>query len=184
MITLGSDYLLFRLSSGECVPFSAEMVSIELVGDASDALDPEIVKNAAAAVVHYFKKDLGREVISVAEFAGALEKTLRAFGFNVSREEAADEPAAAVADLRLLVHESGSANELFFLSRLREQIRLQLKLTPGIVRFRGLRGCVKKLAGARRWSPRCERMHDQILNYLRQCLSAETPKSDCMLVVE
>jgi hypothetical protein len=52
------------------------------------------------------------------------------------------------------------------------------------LRFRGLRGCVKQLAGARRWSARCEKMQDQIVEYLRRCLTAEPEQSNCALVVE
>jgi hypothetical protein len=52
------------------------------------------------------------------------------------------------------------------------------------VRFRGLRGCVKQLAGVRRWSPRCEHLQDQIVAYLRGCLTAETEQNQCALVVE
>jgi hypothetical protein len=52
------------------------------------------------------------------------------------------------------------------------------------VRFRGLRGCVKQLAGARRWSHRCERLQDQIVEYLRGCLTAEPEQNECALVVE
>jgi hypothetical protein len=52
------------------------------------------------------------------------------------------------------------------------------------LRFRGLRGCVKQLAGARRWSLRCEKLQEQIVEYLRGCLSAEPEQNDCSLVVE
>ena len=185
MISLSSDCLLFELGSGESVPLSASMVSVELVDDSASPLEPEFVKHAAASVFHYFKHDLGRETITVAEFAGALEKILAGFGLSVST--ASDEPPGApraIADLRLLAHEAGGANELFFYPRLREQIRTQLQQSPQLVRFRGLRGCVKQLVGARRWSPRCEALHSQILEFLRECLSAEKRNAECMLVVE
>jgi hypothetical protein len=43
---------------------------------------------------------------------------------------------------------------------------------------------VKQIAGARRWSQRCERLQDQIVEFLRQCMTSETEKSGCALVVE
>jgi hypothetical protein len=43
---------------------------------------------------------------------------------------------------------------------------------------------VKQLTGARRWTGRCERLEDQIVSYLRECLTAETAPPDCALVVE
>lgn len=185
MISLASDCLLFQLSSGESVPFSADMISVEVMGEATGVFEPEFVKHAAASVFHYFKHELGRETISVAEFADALEKVLRGFGFKVESGEAAS-PAGKTAeeDLRLLARETGEACELFFFPRLRDALRTQLRHSPQRIRFHGLRGCVKHLAGAQRWSPRCQSLHDQIVTYLRQCLSAETREADCLLVVE
>jgi len=53
-----------------------------------------------------------------------------------------------------------------------------------VVRFSGLRGCVKKIAGARRWSIRCEQLQDSIVAYLRECLTAESAPPKCALVVK
>jgi hypothetical protein len=74
--------------------------------------------------------------------------------------------------------------ELFFFPKLRDELRQQLRQSPRVLRFRGLRGCVKQLAGARRWSARCEKMQEQVVEYLRGCLTAEPEKSECALVVE
>jgi len=52
-----------------------------------------------------------------------------------------------------------------------------------VLRFRGLRDCVKRLAGAKRWSARCNDLNDQIVEYLRTCLSAEPKGSSCALMV-
>ena len=46
MITLASDCLLFELGTGECIPYSAEMVSAELGGGATELFDPEFVHHA------------------------------------------------------------------------------------------------------------------------------------------
>jgi hypothetical protein len=56
-------------------------------------------------------------------------------------------------------------------------------LTPEVLRFRGLRICVKQLIGAKRWSRRCQRLNDQIVDYLRTCLSAEKGGQACALIV-
>ena len=187
MIALMSDCLLFRLASGESVPFSAEMISVELVGDAAGKFDPEVLHHATASVFHYFKHELGRETVSVGEFAGALEKVLRGLGFNVFSDEPEarrERPGIVEADLLALARESGENRELFFFPRLRGELRAQLRRTPRLVRFRGLRGCVKQLAGARRWGLRCERLEEQIVEYLRGCLGAEPEQAHCALVVE
>ena len=183
MISLSQDCLLFELSSGESIPFSSEMISIELMGDAAMQFDPELIQHAAASVFHYFRNDLARETVTVGEFAEALEKVLRGLGLYVATTEP-QSTGAAGADLRMLARESGDARELVFFPRLRHELRALLQTSPRLVRFRGLRGCVKHLAGARRWGPRCQTLHDHIVGYLRECLSAEPRDSDCTLMVE
>ena len=44
-------------------------------------------------------------------------------------------------------------------------------------------GAVKQLAGARRWSLRCRDLEKQILEYLRECLTAEAGQAEFALLV-
>ena len=185
MIALQSDCLVFQLANGESVPCSAEMISFEISGNAGGLLEPEVLRNAAAAVFHYFKQELLRESVTVGEFAVALEKVLRGLGFII-RAGGIETRSRNIGetDLGRLACESAHCLELFFYPRLRDELRAQLRQSPRVLRFRGLRGCVKQLAGARRWSHRCERLRDQIVDYLRGCLTAEPSQNDCTLVVE
>ena len=185
MIALSSDCLLFETSGGESIPFSAEMISIELMGSSQHLLDADFVKQASKAVFHYFRHELGRDTVTVGEFAGALEKVLRSFGFSVQSADNSNSPEShLVFDLRRLARESAGAGELFFFPRLRDELRQQLKREPRMVRFRGLRGCVKQLAGAQRWSLRCRTLQEYILQFLRECLSVEIQESECALWVD
>jgi hypothetical protein len=185
MIALSSDHLIFQLTNGESVPCSAEMITVEIAGNSDGLIDAEMLRHASASVFHYFKSELQRETVTVGEFALALEKVLRGFGLTLY----ADEPPPLArqileADLRHIARESADSLELFFFPRLRDQLRAQLRQSPQVLRFRGLRGCVKQLAGARRWSARCEKMQEQVVGYLRECLTAEPQQKDCALVVE
>lgn len=185
MITLASDCLLFELANGESVPFSADMISVELSGESAGKFDPHFIEHATKAVFHYFKHDLGRLTITIAEFACLLEKVLRGFGFMAGSAEAETaKPRTLEADLRQIADESGLGCELFFFPRLRDELRHQLRRAPGLVRFHGLRGCVKQLAGARRWSARCQTLQDRIVEFLRGCLSADSRQSKCALLVD
>ena len=123
MITLAWDCLMFELASGESVPFSAEMISVELSGNQSHLFDPDLVKQATKAVFHYFKQELGRQQITVGEFAGALEKVLRGFDFKLAAGPPSSEPRILESDLRRLASESGKGCELFFFPRLRDELR-------------------------------------------------------------
>jgi hypothetical protein len=185
MITLASDCLLFEMATGESVPFSAEMISVELSGDKAGLFDPEFVKHATGAIFHYFKHEMGVHTITVGDFAVALEKVLRGFDFGAMPAAAtASEPRVLESDLRRLLRESGHGCELFFFHLLRDELRLQLEQAPQLVRFRGLRGCVKQLAGARRWCARCRTLHEQIVDYLRNCLTVDSTRKNCSLLVE
>jgi hypothetical protein len=185
MIALSSDCLIFQLVNGESIPCSAEMITIEIAGNSEGLLDPEVLRHAAASVFHYFKAELQRQTVTVGEFAIALEKVLRNLGLTLYAEEPPPLPQPILqADLGLIARESADSLELFFFPRLRNELRSQLRQSPRMLRFRGLRGCVKQLAGARRWSPRCEKMQEHIVEYLRQCLTAEPEQNECALVVE
>ena len=183
MIALSSDCLLFQLTNGESVPCSPEMITVEIVGNANGLLDPETLRHATASVFHYFREELRRETVTVGEFAVALEKVLRTLGFAI-RAGGVELRDVIETDLARLAHESAESLELFFFPRLRDELRSQLRQSPRLLRFRGLRGCAKQLAGARRWTVRCEQLSEQIVEYLRGCLTAEPEQSNCALVVE
>jgi hypothetical protein len=152
-------------------------------------VDPEVVRHASAAVLHYFKHELQRQFVSVSEFALALEKVLRGFGLSVYADF--DAEAAPPNERRILdsnLHQLASATdaegfELCFFPQLRQELQRQMKQSPHVIRFRGLRDCVKHLAGAARWNRRCENLNDQIVEYLRSCWQTESPSHSCALVV-
>jgi hypothetical protein len=186
MIALAEDFLLFRLASGESVAFSAEMIANELLDGTVKPFDPEFIRHAANAVFYYFKHELDRETVTVEEFSTALDKVLRGFPPTVLQAPAipASGPGMVESDLRRLAVEAGAGCELVFFPRLRAELRERLRQEPRLLRFHGLRGCVKQLAGARRWNPRCQKLEDRIVEYLRQCLSAEVQAGEFALVVD
>jgi hypothetical protein len=176
--------LIFQTNDGQQVPCSAEWVTLELIGDAASLVDPELIRHASVAVLHYFKHELNRQFVSVAEFAAVLERALHAVGLSVFAE--AEPSCARVQDSHLpeLMKSSGENGELFFFPQLRQELQRRLEESPQIVRFNGLRPCVKQLAGADRWSPRCENLSDQIVDYLRTCWQSDTRNHNCTLVVK
>jgi hypothetical protein len=184
MITLAKDCLLFHLSNGEAVPFSAEMISVELTGETGRFVDPEVASNAAKAVFHYFKSELGRQSVTAEEFATALEKVLRGFKVGGTTEPKAGDGFVIESDLGRLARESGNGCELLFFPNLRNELRQHLQTSPHVLRFRGLRDCIKQITGARRWTPRCRDLEDQIVGFLRECAVAETGRQEYSLVVE
>jgi hypothetical protein len=175
MIPVPSDFPASEPAAAGHIPCSGEAVSFEVNATAA-GLDPEMVRHAAAAVLHYFRHDLGRTSVTVGEFSEALERVLKSMG--MSHLQAVTTPASASGldvsiDLGTLV---GDGLELAFFQRLREELRRHLSPTPhrpNFVRCHGLRSCVLRLTGARRWSRRCEHLRDSILEHVRQATRAE-----------
>jgi hypothetical protein len=184
MILLRPDCLVFETPAGENIPCSVKDVTIELIGDSTKWLDKELLENAAAAVLHFFRVEQQRESISIAEFSKALEIVLCGLGLNAKPEDSPHAPAAqrpvVETDLCVLAGEGG---ELFFFPRLREEVRRSLDGTPRVLRFHGLRACVKHLTGAKHWSSQCRALNDQIVDYLRTCFTYEKAGPGSALVV-
>jgi hypothetical protein len=188
MIQLKPDCLIFQTSDGDQIPCSAEWVTLELMGGGASWIDPAIIHNASAAVLHYFKHELRRDFVSVADFAIALEKALRAFGLSVYADS---EPGLAPAvetrvldsNLQEMAGAAGKELELLFFPHLREELRNKMGQSPRVLRFHGLRGCVKQLTGTERWTRRCQKLDDQIVDYLRSCWQTERASQSCALVV-
>src|SRR6185295_13614648 len=142
-------------------------------------------KHAASAVLHYFRDELGRQSVSMAEFTLALENILRGFKLAEAVNAGADTLAPRIirSDLGRIVAETASGGELVFFPRLRDELRSLLSQSPQMLCFGGIRHCVKQLAGAQRWSQRCQTLHDQIVEFLRSCMSSEKSNGACALIV-
>jgi hypothetical protein len=152
-----------------------------MIGDASSVIDPETVREAAAAVVHYFKYDLHRDTVSVAEFSDALQRALRCFGFDVTTTSF-ENGVPTGTDLREVAR-AAEDYELVFFQRLREEFLRQSRESHGLVRFWGLRECTKQITGAKRWGNSCERFSEQVVDFLRNCLSIESGVQSRGLIV-
>ena len=186
MIQLHTDCLVFETLDGETIPCSAQDVSVELLGDAVHELEPHMITEAAEAVLFYFKVDLGRNSVSVGEFTMALERVLRGFGFKImATGEDGDRPHsdATETDLHDLAHQVGEGLEMVFFCTLRDQIHADLHGKPELLRVKGLRKAVSKLTGAKQWSPRCQKLNDQIVEYLRHIVSQHQQEARLTLMI-
>jgi len=181
MTPLPSDCLVFKLIGEELIPCTGPAVSFELAGEGASLVSEHVFQEAAKAVLHYFRHELRRQSVTVGEFSAALEVVLHSLG--MTQFKAAPELVNREKDTNLLaLVEEGM--ELLFFPRLREELRRQLRPGPEVVRFRGLRGSVLRLTGARRWSPRCQSLKEQIVDFLRTSLQAEPLGRPCGLVIQ
>ena len=124
--------------------------------------------------------------MTIAEFSLALERVLKGFRLDAQSPEPIAEPAPRVVESNLCSLMQGAENgcELFFFPRLRDELRAQLRQSPQMLCFQGLRPCVKQLTGSRRWTNRCQTLQDQIVEFLRSCMFQENTGTHCALVVK
>src|SRR5689334_9120264 len=125
MILLRPDCLAFESPEGEFIPCSAQQVVVELIGEAAQWLDKEVIVHASEAVLHYFRHEKGKETVSFGEFVAALERVLRGLGLDIKASAAGAPSALASAeasssgrrvvetDLRELAGQSEGGAELF-----------------------------------------------------------------------
>jgi hypothetical protein len=184
---LQSDCLVFRMSTGESIPCSAKTVAVEIMGESISELEPDLIHNVTAAVIHYFRTELNRSTVSVGEFTEVLERVLRGLGLNVTDDKDGAKTLGVdqwlEADLRAIGVDSGKGFELLFFVQLKVVMLEMLRESPKQLLFCGLRGCVKQMLGARRWGTRCQMLSDQIVDYLRICLDRYANDRKCALVV-
>ncbi len=182
MIALRDDCLLVAQADGGFVPQSVEELTFEVIGDSAGLVDAELLKHAAAAVLHYFRKELERNTVTIAEFGAMLSRVLQGLGFS-AEVKGASEPDIRVADLGALPVTGGAAGELEFCQKLRTLLREQLAAAPQRLEIRGLRTCVKRLTGRKHWCPACERTSAWILEMIRGWYEREAPSRPPALVI-
>ena len=192
MIELRRDCIWLAQPGGEAIPCSVEELTFEVVGGGAVEVEPEVLRHAAAGVLHYFKSELGRVRITLGEFAEALGKVLAGLGYSVEITggagdrvggEIRQESVIQTTDLRAVACAAGKMGELEFFPRLRTMLREQLAVAPKAVEFHGLRPAVKLLLGRKHWTRDCGELEQRILETLRSWWSHESGTRDTRLVV-
>lgn len=193
MIALRDEFLLVAQEGGQYIPCSVEHLTFELAGTAAHQVDPEWMKQAAAGVLHYFKVELGKSHVTVAEFASALSKVFN--GLGLTAEVSSIDPAIPSSleiptprvvwrgDLRAIAIESATLGELAFRQALLSQLSAALESDTQTVEFSGLRGCVKLITGRKHWCPECRKWSAWIVDLLRSWLSEKAADRHVSLVV-
>jgi len=185
MIQLNPDCVLLELDSGNTLPTSVELMTLELLGETASWIDPEILKNINQAVILYLRDELGKHLISFHEFAEVLEQVLRGFGLEKSLVAPLEKPVSHVEKTNIAdwLGRKEHGFELMMFQRLRKELSKKLTQEPPCVLWiHGLRECVKSHLGARRWSRKCQDLNDQMVSFIRECFDRNA-NAGCSLVV-
>jgi hypothetical protein len=163
MIQQNQHSIYLELSNGEKVPLLAETVAGAFSKSPAlgTGVEPWQVEEMAHALIYYLRADLKRESISLDEFVVALS------GLTVVC--ACDGAGSSIvsADLFQLAQEAGGGFELGFFQSVERAIQGFRKRHARLVCFVGLQSCVKLLVGAKNWGRTCQRVNDDIVNFIR-----------------
>lgn len=188
MIQLRSNCLVCETDDGDHIPFSADTLAEELVEQLGAAIEPEIVREAAESVVHYYREDQSIDMVRLTDFVDAITQALQSLGFDIAID--VDQPVikepkmVSESYLGDWISEPGCFAELMFFPRLRDSMRCLFESDPEVVRITGVRSCVKSMASARRWSRRCQQLHDQVVLYLHACWIKERNPGCARIVIQ
>ena len=184
MIDLHRETILLVHENGEAVPFTPADVSFDILGAKAGAsgISPEILRQCTAGIVHYFKSDLGRSRVTLAEFSEALVRVMAGFGYDIevagidegeppahgaAAQLASPAPNVVPMDLQHLALDVGKMGELGFFPRLKALMDEGMAQGPHALDFHGLRPAVKLLLGRKQWSPACSELEHRIVEALR-----------------
>lgn len=185
MIQLNPDCVVLELESGNTLPCSVELMTVELLGETASWIDPEILRNINQAVILYLRDELGKHLVSFQEFSEVLEQVLKGFGFDLALPRSAVTKSGGVEKTNIAdwLGRKDQGFELMMFQRLRKELSKKLSNEPpGVLWIHGLRECVKNQLGARRWSRKCQDLNDQLISFIRECFD-RSAHSDCSLVV-
>ena len=182
MIQLHPDYFILQRDFGELIPCSAETIALEIKLHTDSDLDPEWIRQAALAVLHYFKHDLEKTFVTIDEFSSALKRVICSLD-QIKNQSSHSRGPTQSTDLKSIAVQTGVGFELIFFNRLREEFTLRLGDNPKLLLFERLRDCVKQLLGVSRWTRKCQALGDQIVYFLRRCFEVDSHPADCSLVI-
>ena len=177
MILPHEDLIWVKDEQGRRVPFNArrlvESIGRAAPGDGEDAL--AVAEAIATTIQHFNREHAVGQVTSAAEIAEAVTTLLRTLGYC--------EWAHAYArlghrtDIRLdeMAAQTATGFELGFYQQLDGALAAAADKQLLLVRMRGLRACVLRLRGARRWGAGCRRLAEEIVCHVHERVARLRP---------
>lgn len=145
--------------------------------------DAWIADDIARGIVLYLKERFDHNSISIEEFFGKIEGTLRAIGFaDVAGNLRKSAPPSEIS-LSRVAEEAGSGYELLFFQLLNERLDEARRRGTTQVFCLELREAVTRLCAAKRWNQRCEELQSEILDYLASGMTRDASDVDDVTVL-
>jgi len=163
MIQLLPGCMIMQTESGDTRLCTIEAAIMETRPDLVE--DSELAEDIAAVLRQYFAQELKKSTITYNDFTSALRIICQFLKLPEPGSHIEAKNDVSSVDLLALARETGSGFEILFFQLLRGALDQQSEV-PRVV-FDHSREAVIALLGAKKWSPRCERFRDQIVDFIR-----------------
>jgi hypothetical protein len=184
MIQVQPDCFWIQTEKGDLIPCSPDSIAIEILGNETPLLDPEVVKQAVHAILYYYQNDLGRNSITIAEFTQSLEEALKSVeGISKKPILETEDKIILQMDIAGLAERANSGFELLFFNELRQVMTEKLASKPHIVQCVRLREGIKMILHQNHWNHKCQQLSDQVVAYLRSLLKTHPDRPSCALII-
>ncbi len=128
--------------------------------------DFPFIDDLLKGILHYLETKCPLRVLTIEELHTRVRRMLARIGCEAIATSLPLLAPPVTLSLKRAAQEAGNGFELAFFNQIQTEIK-DLK-THGVeeLHFTGTRDCVKLLRGVTRWSPTCEKLHQEIINFL------------------
>ncbi|MCG3148346.1 MAG: hypothetical protein PCFJNLEI_01789 [Verrucomicrobiae bacterium] len=168
MIQLREDIAWVRDAAGRLAPFDNVRLAASIQNAVATAgLAEHLLAESIASAIHLYTTDTCRQqTIAASEIAELVNAVLTMLDLDeIAR---AYEQRRQFAEIRLDRLTESADFELGFYRRLDSELTAVVDDDLELVQLRGLRACVMRLRGARRWGESCRVLADEIIGFVRE----------------
>ncbi|NQU10084.1 hypothetical protein HQ590_04795 [bacterium] len=177
MILVNDEIVWVEQADGRRVAFSAPRLAncIRRATDCWAEAGDDLAEWIAAAISDYGRRHAPQRTLTAAGIAEMVEAVLALLGFEDWAAAYRGRRGATVIHLDQLAGPAGDGFELAFYRDLDRALAAVLRQAADRVRLRGLRACVLRLRGRRRWGRRCRHLADEIVHHVYARAAAWRP---------
>lgn len=170
MISIASGLPLLQVGDRGISEYSSEWLETSIRSAAEQAGHAEwwFATDVVRSLFLYLKERFHSNVITVNELFEKIRLTLEALGFQDIAIHLHDQVPPCRISLVQVAHEAwmSGSYELCFFQRLGTCLDEAVATGTDTIHLCGLKPATKKLRGAKRWSPACAQLHQEILVFI------------------
>ena len=135
--------------------------------EAAEREDFPFVDDLIEGILHYLEHKCPLRVLTIEDLHARVRRMLERIGCEaIARTLPLLAPPVTIS-LARAAREAGNGFELAFFNQIHAEIEELRRHGVEELRFTGTRDCVKLLRGVKRWTSPCDKLHQEILTFLK-----------------